>query len=104
SALFLYTDGLIDRPDLPATQGLDRLCDALEVASADDLRRMCGEVLDAMDASTSGDDIAIACLRLVNAPLHLVIEADPAQLSAVRHAVRSWLPPRAVGPRVHPAT
>jgi len=91
SRLLLYTDGLIDRPDLPAVAGLDRLRAALEDASADDLERLCDEVLATMRAATSDDDVAIACLRLADAPLHLEIDADPSQLSEVRRALRTWL-------------
>jgi PAS domain S-box-containing protein len=94
SALFLYTDGLIDRADLPVAEGLERLRAALEHADGDDLERLCDEVLAAMKASTSSDDVAIACLRLADASLHLEIPADPAHLYDVRRALRSWLSPR----------
>jgi PAS domain S-box-containing protein len=94
SALFLYTDGLVDRSDLPVAEGLERLRSALQDAHRDDLERLCDEVLGAMNASTSSDDVAIACLRLADASLHLEIPADPAHLYDVRRALRSWLSPR----------
>jgi len=97
SSLFLYTDGLVDRPDLRATEGLERLRDALDGAADDDLERVCDDVLATMSASTSGDDIAVICLRLDVTPadLHLELPADPSVIADIRHAVRSWLAGRA---------
>jgi anti-sigma regulatory factor (Ser/Thr protein kinase) len=97
STLFLYTDGLVDRPDLLALDGFDRLRGALDAAAGEDLERLCDEVLSAMSASTSGDDIAIVCLRRTDVPadLHLEIPADPSVLAEVRAAIRTWLAGRA---------
>ncbi len=99
ATLFLYTDGLVDRPDLLAIDGFDRLRDALDAAAGDDLERLCDDVLSAMSASTSGDDIALVCLRRAEVPadLHLEIPADPSVIADVRAAIRTWLAGRTDG-------
>jgi phosphoserine phosphatase RsbU/P len=62
--LCLYTDGLVERRDLPIDDGIAHLCEAI---FADEPERCCAAAMTAMtDLSPSGDDIAL--LTLLRSP------------------------------------
>lgn len=66
--LFLYTDGLVETPDLNIDRGLDNLLDLLRSAHGLDLDEMCDKVLANRPAAGSPDDIAMLALRLGASP------------------------------------
>ena len=59
--LCLYTDGLVERPEVSLDEGLDRLCQAV---TADPPEAVCGSVMAAMvGTEPTRDDIALLVLR-----------------------------------------
>jgi putative methionine-R-sulfoxide reductase with GAF domain len=63
ACLFLYTDGLVERPDRPITVGIEQLASALSCAPAD---TMCATAMGAMLADRAAtDDVAVLAVRRV---------------------------------------
>jgi len=94
STLLLYTDGLIDRPDLPIDEGIDRLLRAAEANAEAETSRICDGVLAEMVDGDASDDIALLALRLLPVPegeLRMRIPAEPEALQQVRRRMRRWL-------------
>jgi anti-sigma regulatory factor (Ser/Thr protein kinase) len=92
-ALFLYTDGLIERRDRRLTDQEELLAAALERAPAD-VEAACSSVIDEMTARDGfADDIAVLMVR--NAGLGdrvgFEIGARPKELVRVRGLLRRWL-------------
>jgi serine phosphatase RsbU (regulator of sigma subunit) len=59
--LCFYTDGLVERPEVPLDEGLTRLCQAV---TAEEPEAVCASVMAAMVGSESArDDIAVLVLR-----------------------------------------
>jgi serine phosphatase RsbU (regulator of sigma subunit)/anti-sigma regulatory factor (Ser/Thr protein kinase) len=98
STIVLYTDGLVEERGVSIDQGLDalRLAASQDVCHPDEL---CDRLVEAMLAiHPANDDIAVLALRALPTappPLHLDIPSDPAELSAMRRELGSWL--RAAG-------
>jgi anti-anti-sigma factor len=90
--LILYTDGLIERPHRSLDEGLAALMRAAERATGN-VEEVCDAILEALDASSSDDDIALVALRVepVTATLSLTLPADPSSLSVSRRVLRRWL-------------
>jgi hypothetical protein len=94
ATLLLYTDGLIDRPDLPIDQGIERLLLAAEANADVEIGGVCDGVLSAMVQGDASDDIAILALRLLpveEGDLRLRVPAEPEALQQVRRRLRRWL-------------
>jgi PAS domain S-box-containing protein len=94
TTLLLYTDGLIDRPDLPIDEGIERLLEAAEANADTGITRICDGVLSAMVHGDASDDIALLALRLLPVEaggLRLRVPAEPAALQQVRQRLRRWL-------------
>jgi PAS domain S-box-containing protein len=94
TTLLLYTDGLIDRPDLPIDEGIERLLRAAEANAQADITRICDAVLSAVVRGDASDDIALLALRLLpveDGELRLRIPAEPEALQQVRRRLRRWL-------------
>jgi PAS domain S-box-containing protein len=94
TTLLLYTDGLIDRPDLPIDEGIDRLLRAAEDNAHAEMTRICEGVLSAMVHGDASDDIALLALRLLpvdDGELRLRVPAEPKALQQVRRRLRRWL-------------
>ena len=94
TTLLLYTDGLIDRPDLPIDEGIDRLLRAAEANARAEMTRICDGVLSAMVRGDASDDIALLALRLLPVEageLRLRVPAEPEALQQVRRRLRRWL-------------
>ncbi len=94
TTLLLYTDGLIDRPDLPIDEGIDRLLRAAEANADAEMTRICEGVLSAMVHGDASDDIALLALRLLPVEageLRLRLPAEPDALQQVRRRLRRWL-------------
>ena len=94
TTLLMYTDGLIDRPDLPIDEGIDRLLRAAEANADAEAARVCDGVLSAMVDGDASDDIAVLALRLLpvqEGDLRMRIPAEPEALQQVRRRMRRWL-------------
>lgn len=94
TTLLLYTDGLIDRPDLPIDEGIERLLRAAQDHADDEMTRLCEGVLSAMVHGDASDDIALLALRLLpseDGELQLRVPARPEALQQVRRRLRRWL-------------
>ena len=92
--LLLYTDGLIDRPDLAIEEGLQRLLGAAEGQRDADPEELCDGILSAMLSGDVSDDIALLALCLTpTAPgdLRLRIPAEPHALAQMRRRLARWL-------------
>jgi serine phosphatase RsbU (regulator of sigma subunit) len=64
----MYTDGLVERPDRPFAEGIDR---AIEVLSHESTTLTTGEYIDALVAALIGDrhdndDVAIVVVKNVS--------------------------------------
>jgi PAS domain S-box-containing protein len=99
STLVLYTDGLVDRRDLPIADGLPRLRTAVEEVGEAHVEDLCDRLLEALVPKDVSDDVAILAAHLVAEPAacEIVIPADPAQLSSVRARLSRWLDAARVG-------
>ena len=94
ATLLLYTDGLIDRPDLPIDEGIDRLLRAAEANAPAEITWICDGVVSAMVDGDASDDIAVLALRLLpvdEGELRLRVPAEPEALQQVRRRLRRWL-------------
>src|SRR4051812_46272710 len=102
AGVLLYTDGLVERRDLPLSDGLERLREAVATGPRDP-EALCEAVLAAvLPSGPPSDDVAL--LALFSAPvggprLHLEPRANPDELSTVRHTLERWLAAAAVGER-----
>ncbi len=97
--LVLYTDGLIERPEVPLTTSIDGLVDVICGAeSAEEVCRLAVEELVPIEGLR--DDLAIVALRNGGVPtiLSLRLLADPRMLAQVRRALRRWLRNRGASP------
>ncbi len=98
ATLVLFTDGLVDRRDVPVEEGLERLREAATRTPGADLDRLCGALLGSLVPADASDDVAILAARLepVAERLSLTIPADPARLGSVRRNLGRWLSGHAV--------
>jgi PAS domain S-box-containing protein len=64
ATLFLYTDGLVERRDLPLGDGIALLHDVLRDVAGEDLDAMCDHVLQRMLPVGRSDDVAVVAVRL----------------------------------------
>lgn len=93
STVLLYTDGLVEGPNLPLGQGLERLRRSAEGAPrepADLCRRMLGSI----DGRAGfRDDLALLAVQLTppGESLVLVLPARPGSLAQMRRALAQWL-------------
>jgi anti-sigma regulatory factor (Ser/Thr protein kinase) len=90
--IVLYTDGLVERPSVSVSDGIERLAEI--VATADSVEDTCVLAVDRLvPPAGPRDDVAIIALRNTPLPaeLDLRLPADPGVLSGMRHALRRWL-------------
>jgi PAS domain S-box-containing protein len=91
ATLVLYTDGLVERRGEVIDEGLDRLAEAVRRHAGGLPVALVPAVLDDLtEHGHAADDIAVIAARLMPAPLHQRLPADPAQLAVVRRTVRQW--------------
>jgi serine phosphatase RsbU (regulator of sigma subunit)/anti-sigma regulatory factor (Ser/Thr protein kinase) len=93
SALLLYTDGLVEGPELPLGQGLDGLLSSMEGGPREP-EALCQAVLDSLDVRVGfSDDLALLALQLTPPGKALALEfpARPSSLASMRRAVAQWL-------------
>ncbi|HEX5936127.1 MAG TPA: MASE1 domain-containing protein [Actinomycetota bacterium] len=95
SVLVLFTDGLVDRRDVPVEEGLARLRTvAGELADRErDIEELCGSLILSLVPEDASDDVAVLAARLdpVGDRLSLRIPADPSKLASVRRNLARWL-------------
>jgi PAS domain S-box-containing protein len=95
STLILYTDGLVDRHDLPLMDGLERLVGAAAEAAGSGAGALCDTILDRLVTADVSDDVAILAAERVPervvAPFEARIDADPRELVELRRGLTSWL-------------
>jgi serine phosphatase RsbU (regulator of sigma subunit) len=68
SLLVLYSDGLVEGRELPLTEGMDRLLEALRNAPDDEPEKVCDHLLQAMGELVGRDDTALLVVRTPDAP------------------------------------
>jgi anti-sigma regulatory factor (Ser/Thr protein kinase) len=93
STVLLYTDGLVEGPELPLGQGLDGLRSSLDGGPREP-EALCHAVLDTLDVRAGfRDDLALLALQLTppGKTLALALPARPASLAPMRRAVAQWL-------------
>ena len=93
STVLLYTDGLVEGPELPLGQGLDGLRMSLEGGPREP-EALCHAVLGSLDARAGfRDDLALLALQLTppGKTLALALPARPASLASMRRAMAQWL-------------
>jgi serine phosphatase RsbU (regulator of sigma subunit)/anti-sigma regulatory factor (Ser/Thr protein kinase) len=93
SSVMLYTDGLVEGPELPLGEGLDRLRDAM-AGKPRDPEALSTTLLEALDARGGFvDDVALLVLQLAppGKELALALPARPASLASMRRALAQWL-------------
>jgi hypothetical protein len=64
STVLLYTDGLVEGPDLPLDDGVARLAELLGELGDLSLEELCDQVLVRMRPNGSEDDVALVAVRL----------------------------------------
>jgi anti-sigma regulatory factor (Ser/Thr protein kinase) len=93
STVLLYTDGLVEGPELPLGQGLDGLQDSAKDGPREP-EALCESVLDSIDLRAgSRDDLALLAVQLTppGKTLALALPGRPSALAAMRRAVAQWL-------------
>jgi anti-sigma regulatory factor (Ser/Thr protein kinase) len=93
STVLLYTDGLVEGPDLPLGDGLEGLRQSIQGAPRDP-DALCGRVLDSIDARAgSRDDLALLAIQLrpPGDTLALELSARPSSLVSMRRGLAHWL-------------
>jgi anti-anti-sigma factor len=91
ATLLLFTDGLVESRAAVLDTGLRRLADAVNARRDAPLPAVVDDVLaDLVGATGAADDIAVVAARLLPAPLHIDLAADPAQLARVRREAAVW--------------
>ncbi|HEY8545553.1 MAG TPA: SpoIIE family protein phosphatase [Acidimicrobiales bacterium] len=89
----LFTDGLVERRDVPIEARLDQL---RAVVTADRPDAVCGRVMRSLiGVDPPGDDVALLAFRRLSdrqfRDLHMVVPAQASELSRIRAGVRRWL-------------
>jgi PAS domain S-box-containing protein len=94
STLLLYTDGLIERRDVPLSDSLDQLAEGAGEADQD-LEALCERVLRAALGNREPvDDVALLAVRPARAPaeaIRLTLPAEPESLSLLRRRLARFL-------------
>jgi anti-sigma regulatory factor (Ser/Thr protein kinase)/putative methionine-R-sulfoxide reductase with GAF domain len=89
--LFLYTDGLVERPGVPVNESIDVLLET--ISSAATAERACQLAMQLVPLEGLRDDLAVVALqsRELPDPLELRPAARPDVLSELRRILRRWL-------------
>jgi PAS domain S-box-containing protein len=98
STLLLFTDGLVERRDRAIDDGIDHLAASLDRFGTLPIEALADRLL-ATVATDAEDDTALVCLHLPGpdaTTLTCRIDADLAELGAVRRRLRSWFADRGV--------
>jgi anti-sigma regulatory factor (Ser/Thr protein kinase) len=92
STLMLYTDGLVERRDVPIDDGIARVAEMVAEGMNLPVDAVAESVLSEM-APHGGydDDIAIVVYRRPYTPLVIEIDAAADELSDIRHRLGAWM-------------
>ncbi|QFZ24222.1 PAS domain S-box protein [Saccharothrix syringae] len=90
ASVVLYTDGLVERRDLPVDRGLDRLLAVVRASRAAAPDTLADAVTDALLADGQDDDVALVVARHLPHPLHGTLPARPPSLAVMRRSVEAW--------------
>jgi anti-sigma regulatory factor (Ser/Thr protein kinase) len=94
SSLLLYTDGLVERRDMPLEERLDQLA-AAAGNSGGDLNGLCEDVLSrVLGTAEPGDDVALLAVRPLPATdthITLTLPAEPGSLAQLRRRLARFL-------------
>jgi PAS domain S-box-containing protein len=94
SSLLLYTDGLVERRDMPLEERLDQLA-AAAGTSGGDLNRLCEDVLSrVLGTAEPGDDVALLAVRplpAMDTHITLTLPAEPGSLAQLRRRLARFL-------------
>ena len=91
SMLVLYTDGLVERRDVPLDDGLERL--RLLAVGSEDPELLCEVAVERMLPDEPPDDVAVVAVRMppLSRDLRTTWPAAPEALASVRRLLRRWL-------------
>jgi PAS domain S-box-containing protein len=91
--VLMYTDGLVDRRDLPLDVGLGRLLAAVLAGTDRPLANLCRELVTVLVPDEATDDVAVLGLKMQHTSdvFALHIPAEPEELSRVRRGLARWL-------------
>jgi serine phosphatase RsbU (regulator of sigma subunit)/integral membrane sensor domain MASE1/anti-sigma regulatory factor (Ser/Thr protein kinase) len=90
--LLLFTDGLVERREVPLPNGLERLRSEAGVAGID-VAELCDRLLVTLVGEDASDDVALLAVRPVPfgiEPVRLRVPADPYVLASLRRTMRRW--------------
>lgn len=93
STVLLYTDGLVEGPELPLGEGLEGLRATAEDCPSEP-EGLCHALLATVDSRAgSRDDLALLAIQLTppGEVLALTLPAKPSSLASMRRAVAQWL-------------
>jgi len=92
STLLLYTDGLVERREVPLEDRLRRLA-AVAAGVDGELAELCDGLLAEVGGEAVPDDVALLAVRLepADAQLTLRLSADPVVLTALRRRITRFL-------------
>ncbi|MFI9011578.1 SpoIIE family protein phosphatase [Actinosynnema sp. NPDC053489] len=90
ATVVLYTDGLVERRDVPLDRGMDRLLAVVSDARAAAPDELTDAVLGALLAEGQDDDVALVVARHLPRPLRGTLPAVPPSLAVMRRAVAQW--------------
>jgi anti-sigma regulatory factor (Ser/Thr protein kinase) len=93
SVLVLYTDGLVERPDVPLEQGLEALRTAVSDLPAEP-DSLCRALPEAVLPRVPTDDTAMLAVKfesLANTPVALTLPAESESLAPARRVLARWM-------------
>ncbi|MGM1060697.1 SpoIIE family protein phosphatase [Saccharothrix sp. Mg75] len=90
ASVVLYTDGLVERRDLPLDEGLDRLLAVVRDTRAAAPDTLADAVTDVLLADGQDDDVALVVARHLPSSLRGALPALPPSLAVMRREVGAW--------------
>ncbi|MGM1063978.1 SpoIIE family protein phosphatase [Saccharothrix sp. Mg75] len=90
ATVVLYTDGLVERRDVPFDEGLDRLLAVVRDSAAAPPAELADIVADTLLADGRHDDVALVVTRHLPRPLRSTLPALPPSLTVMRREVTAW--------------
>ncbi|MEV5432362.1 SpoIIE family protein phosphatase [Streptomyces sp. NPDC052701] len=91
STLLLYTDGLVERRGRSLLTGIEQAGAAVQEGHDVTVEELATQIMRRLEPSGGYDDDVALLLYRHPAPLDVAFPAEPAQLAAVRRALRGWL-------------
>lgn len=93
STILLYTDGVIDRRDIPVDEAMAKLRTLAGEQGGIDPGALCAKILGELVPAEAPDDVALLAVRMEPTPMtyRKRIPADPRELAALRRGLARWL-------------